>query len=368
VGLGSGRLITALLGCAVMATACSPSATGGSSERTARAAAGPATVPSLVMTGGESGWAVWPSGHAWVLLHTDDGFRGVQNDTPPGVPTDGGLVASWGGNRLAVAVAPVERLVRSPLMTRTGTGEWMTDELPGGVVASPAAVALRPAGVTVLTTGRGGRLLTSTGNGWQDVVDARALPDASGLALDGVTWAGDALGWITGHRQSSGAVAFQTRDGGRTWTAVGAPGGSAAAALAPCGLGATWSLPELAASGRLRVLRTMDSGATWSAGRPLPASSGRPVWGCRGDEVWAVGGSGTGDRIYASSDGGATWTAEGPAPSGLTALTPTGEADGFAAGGGRSPVLWRVAGAGTAFTRIDLPRWVATVGTGTGED
>jgi len=368
VGRAPGQLITALLCCAVMATACSSATGDGSSDRTARTAAPSATEPSLVMTGGESGFAVWPSGKAWVLLRTDDGFRHVQNATPPGVPTDGGLVVSWGGSSLAVAVGPVERLLRSPLLTTTGTGEWMTDELPGGVVSSPAAVALRPAGVTVLTTGRGGTLLTSTGTGWQEVVDARALPDASGLALDGVTWAGDAFGWLTGHRPSSGAVAFQTRDGGRTWAAIGAPDGSAVAALAPCGQGATWSLPELAASGRLRVLRTRDTGATWSAGQPLPASSGRPVWGCQGEEVWAVGGSGTGDRIYASSDGGASWTAEGPTPSGLTALAPTGQTDGFAAGGGRSPVLWSVTGAGKAFTRIDLPGWVATVGTGTGHD
>ena len=364
----TGRLITALVGCAVTATACSSPAAGTGSGDPARAAAPPATEPSLVMTGEGSGWAVWPSGDAWVLLHTDDGFRHVANATPPGVPTDGGLVVSWGGNSLVVAVGPVERLVRSPLLTRTGTGEWTTEELPGAVVASPAAVAIRPAGVTVMTTGRGGTLLTSTGNGWRSLVDARALPDGSGLALDGVTWAGDALGWVTGHRPSGGTVAFQTRDGGDTWTATGAPGDPAVAALAPCGQGSTWSLPELAASGRMRVLRTRDAGATWSAGQALPAASGRPVWGCRAEEVWAVGGSRTGNRIYASSDGGETWTAKGPAPSGLTALTPTGQTDGFAARGGRSPALWSVAGGGRTFTRIVLPGWVATVGTGTGED
>jgi hypothetical protein len=124
----------------------------------------------------------------------------------------------------------------------------------------------------------------------------------------------------------------------------------------------------LDASGRFRLLRTRDAGATWAAGPFLRGSAAGPVWGCQGEEVWAVGSSGTGNRIYASSDAGATWTAAGPAPSGLTALMPTGPTDGFAAGAGRSPILWRVTRAGGSLTRVDLPAWVAALGAGMGED
>ena len=303
-----------------------------------------------------------------MLLHTDDGFRHVRNDTPPGVPTDGGLVVSWDGNSLAVAVGPVERL--APLAAADQDGNRRVGDRRAA--------------------GRGGRLAgrrgpASRGGDGADDGSRRHAVDLHRQWLAGRgrrprpagcvrarPRRGDLGGRLPrlGHRppavQRGGRLPDPRR--GCTWTAVGAPGGSAVAALAPCGLGATWSLPELAASGRLRVLRTRDAGATWSTGQPLPASSGRPVWGCRGEEVWAIGGSGTGDRIYASSDGGASWTAEGRAPSGLTALAPTGPADGFAAGRGRSPVLWRVAGAGTSFTRIELPGWVATVGTGAGHD
>jgi len=362
------RVVAVLIGCAAVVTACSSPAGTRDDGRTASAAAAPSTEPYVVLTGPQSGWAVVPSGAAWVLLSTDDGFRHVQNATPPGVPTDGGLVVAEGGNVLAVVVGPVERLVRSPLLTRAGTGPWAPGQLPGRVVDSSTAVALRPTGTSVLTTDHGGMLLTSTDAGWRSLVDVPALPGGSGLTLDGVTWAGDALGWVTGHRATGGAVAFQTGDAGRTWTAVPTTGASAVAALAPCGRASTWSLPELDSSGRLEVLRTTDAGGTWAAGDPLPASSGRPVVGCSGAEIWATGGSGTRARIYASSDAGATWAARGPVPAGLTALTPTGPADGYAAGTGRSPTLWRVTGSGRTFTPIALPRWLATVGAATGED
>lgn len=359
--------IAAVIGCAALVTGCSSPVSTPASGRSAAVAAPPSTEPYLVMTGAQSGWAVVPSGRAWVLLATDDGFRHVQNATPPGVPTDGGLVVTGTGNDLAVAVEPVERLVRSPLVTRSGTGPWTTGQLPGRVVGSSTAAALRPGGPSVLTTDRGGTLLASSGTGWRSLVDASVLPGGSGLTLDGVTWAGDGLGWLTGHRATGGAVAFQTGDGGRTWTAVPTEG-SAVAALAPCGEGTDWGLPELDTAGRLRVLRTQDAGATWSAGDPLPASSGPPVWGCHGAEIWAAAGTGTRARIHASSDGGATWTAHGPVPDGLTGLAPTGPTDGFAVTAGRSPTLWRVGAAGSTLTRIALPAWVADLGAGSTAD
>jgi hypothetical protein len=363
-----GRLLPALVGCA-LAAACSTTPTA-SAGRTDPAAAPRATEPYVVLSSADAGFVVWPSGHAWALLGTGDGFRTVRNATPPGVPTDGGLVASSERGGLAVAIGPVEQLLRSPVLTTSASGSapWTTGELPGGVVASRSAVAVRPAGVTVLTTDHDGSLLARHGSDWQTLVDARSLPGAAGLFLDGVAWASDDLGWVTGHRASAGPVAFQTHDGGHTWTSVSSSGRPAVAGLAPCGKGADWSLPELDPSGRLSVLRTRDGGRTWAAGPVLPAASGAPVWGCRADEIWAVGGAASSARVFASDDQGATWTAGGQPPANLTALTPTGPDAGFAASGGTSPQLWRVSGRGATFTRIALPGWVAGLAATMGSD
>jgi hypothetical protein len=359
--------VPALVGCAVLAAACS-SATPSSGPASAAAAVGlPSTEPYLLMTGPGAGWAVWPSGDAWVLLHTPDGFGSVDNGTPVGVPTDGGLVAAAEGDRVAVAVGPVERLLTSPVLTRAGAGTWSPAQLPGAVLGSRTAVALGSGGVTALTAGGGGALVTPNASGWRTVATAASLPGGRALSLGGVTWADGARGWLTGHGAAGSTVAFQTADGGRTWTGVQASGVVAVGAWAPCGEGDVWSLPEVEGSGDVRVLRTADGGATWTAGARVPRPAGGPAWGCAGDALWMAGGSAHGDRIYASSDGGGTWTAKGPAPRGLTDLSPTGGGRGFAASGGADPALWRVTGDGATATRLRLPAWVTSLGGGSGE-
>ena len=365
------RVLGALAGCAAVVTACSPSGPADTgAARPGRAAPLPATAPYLVMTAPQAGWAVWPSGHSWILLHTSDGFRTVDNRTPVGVPTDGGLVGAFAGDRASVAVAPVERLVRSPVLTAAGTAAgregWTPAELPGGVVDSRSAVALTEAGPTALMATGGGTLVARRGDGWQVLADTTTLRTAPGVVLDGVTWADAATGWLTGHGPAGAAVAFRTTDGGATWAAVATA--DAVAALAPCGSGRTWLLPVVDSGRHVRLLATADGGATWTAGQALPRATGEPAWGCQAGDVWMVAGSAQGDRLYASSDGGRTWAAQGPVPAGLTDLTPTGGGDGFAASGGSHPTLWAVSGNGRHFTPVELPAWVATLGAQPGMD
>jgi hypothetical protein len=361
------RAIAAVIGCAALATACSGSAAG-EKAGAVRASPLPATEPYLVMTGPASGWAVWPTEGAWVLLRTSDGFRHVDNRTPVGVPTDGGLVGSVAGDRAAVAVGPVERLLRSPLLTTVGTSAWAPAELPAGVVGSRTAVALTGTGVSALTAGSGGTLRIRTGTAWRTAVDARLLPGSPDLVLDGVIWADESVGWLTGHGPAGGVVAFQTTDAGATWTPVRAPNTHAVAALSPCGAASAWSLPVLDSTGHVQVLRTSDLGGAWTVGERLPMAAGEPAWGCQGNEVWLVAGSAHGNAVFASTDGGGTWTDQGPAPADLTDLSPTGGGNGFAASGGRSPTLWRVSGNGAKFTRLVVPAWVAGLGAGSGQD
>ena len=351
----------------LVAAGCSPQRTPGVASRFATTAAAPlpATSPYLVMTGPMTGWAVWPSGPAWLALYTTDGFRHVSNRTPVAVETNGGLVGTFLRDRVAIAVGAHDRLVRSPVLSgsvTTSVASWTPAELPGAVSDSRRAVALRGSTVTVVTSASAGTVLAETSNGWRAVTDVRSLDTGSMLHIDGVTWANSRQGWITGHGASGAAMAFQTTTGGRSWTPVTRSADGQIAALAPCRAGREWLLPIIGADATLRVLRTVDDGRTWSAGTRLRVAGGQPAWGCAANEVWMAGRSGTTDHVFSSADFGASWVDEGPAPASLTDLAPSGGGAGFAASAGKHTTLWSVTGNGARFAAIALPGWVASVG------
>ncbi len=326
--------------------------------RTAARAHLPSTAPYLEMTSPTSGILVWPSGSAWLLLSTRDGFAHVTNRTPEGVETDGGLIAAAAPGRTVVAVRAHQRLVRSPVLTTDHTWRWSADELPGAVADARAALSVTPA-TAVLTAG-GGTLQRHGARGWTPVVAALSL--GHHLKIDAMTWASAQIGWLTGSARRGAPTAYGTRDGGRTWTAVPQAAGAVTAALAPCGSGSSWLMPVVRSGASITVLRTTDDGARWTAGAPVPPSSAGPVMGCAGDTVWLDGRPNGRDRILSSSDGGGTWVDRGVAPDNLSDLTPTAGGAGFAASGGSDPQLWRVTREGAHFAEIALPGWTSSLG------
>jgi hypothetical protein len=339
-------------------------------ERTSWSAPVPATEPYVVMSDAQHGWAVWPSGESWLVLQTTDGWQHVRNATPVGVPTEGGLALSTTVGSAAVAVLPYDRLLSSPLLTaaaQTDATTWDPQELPGAVVDARDSIAVSPAGTTAVLRRGGGTVVTGRAGRWTTIADTSRLAAVRGLRLDSVTWGADGLGWLTGHGTTGSPVAFQTGDGGATWSPLSSTTGSRAA-LAPCGSGTAWVLPVLTGGGRFVFRRTVDGGRTWQAGGSLAAPAGRPAWGCSGDEVWSVGRRGDGDDIFASDDGGAHWTNRGRAPDGVVDLTPVGGGAGFATTlHDNEATLWSVHGDGSALHRLPLPSWVSTLG-GTGSD
>lgn len=313
----------------------------------------PSTAPYLQLTGADSGIAVWPSGSAWVLLSTDDGFRHVTNRTPQGVETNGGLVVATTSGAAVVAVGAHERLLRSPVLTTDHTWRWDAGELPGAVAGSRGAVTAAPA--TAVVTAHRGTLERRTASGWTPVVAASTL--APGLTVNAVGWASTRVGWLTGSGHGI-ATAYGTQDGGATWTPVPHTAGEVTGGLPPCGSGPSWVLPTVRSDGTLVVLRTSDTGAHWTAGAPVRVGSAAPVIGCAGAVVWVD----ASDWIRSSADGGASWSERGAAPADLSDLTPTVDGTGFAASGGSHPALWRVTGDGSRFIRITLPDWVSALG------
>jgi hypothetical protein len=161
-------------------------------------------------------------------------------------------------------------------------------------------------------------------------------------------------------------MAYRTIDSGAHWTPIDATRQGIVAALAPCQGTRSWLMPVIAADGTERILRTADAGQHWQAGAAEPTPSGAPAWGCLGEQVWLAAGASDGDRIVTSNDEGGHWNDRGQAPPGLSDLTPTGAGVGYAASDDGGPQLWRVTGAGSRFTRIPLPPWVANLGSGAG--
>ena len=135
-----------------------------------------ATSPYLRMTGPAAGWAVWPSGDAWLLLRTSDGFAHVSNATPVAVETAGGLVASalavpaGAPDRIAVAVGSHGRLLRSPVLSGDGGTDWMPAELPGPVSTARDGIAITGQRLTAVTAD--GAVLEQTPSGWRTLTTA----------------------------------------------------------------------------------------------------------------------------------------------------------------------------------------------------
>jgi hypothetical protein len=342
--------------------ACSGASSSG--VHLAAAAPLPATTPHVVMADAQTGWAVWPSGDSWLVLHTSDGWAHTDNATPVGVPTGGGLVlADAADGSAAVAVGPFDRLLFSPLLVRTATATWSPEELPGAVTDARSAVSLSGSSATaVLRSGRG-TVVAGAPAGWRTVTDAARLAPGRGLRVDTVTWADRDRGWLTGHGDGGSPVAFQTTDAGRTWGQLRLVEGTLAAALAPCGSGQTWVLPVISSGGRVAFSRTTDGGRSWTRGGSLRLASGRPAWGCHGDRVWSAGRAAGRDDIFSSADGGAGWRDRGPAPRGLVDLVPLGDGTGWATSQeGMTATLWAVSADGAQLRRHRLPAWVSTIG------
>ncbi|MEO6700857.1 MAG: hypothetical protein ABI140_19735 [Jatrophihabitantaceae bacterium] len=316
---------------------------------------------------GSSGYALLPSGSSWLLLGTQDGWRTLANRTPPAVPTDGGLAIAGAGHTIAVAVGPYDRLLASPVLSsQAPAGDWTPVELPAGLADSRHALALDGTVVTAIVTGAGGRLLRRSGNGWVSLVTAIDLAPAGQLSLDSISWAAGGRGWLTGHGRSGTAVAFTSKDDGRTWMVVSDLPRDAVAALTPCGNSNGWQLPVLSSDGSVRVLRSADGATGWQLGAPIQTAD-QPSWTCADHTSWLLGVVSGANHLFISTDSGASWFDRGAVPSGLTDLSASSATNGFAAGqDGHSGLLWSVSiggpGAKVGFSRLKLPSWIASLG------
>jgi len=302
---------------AVLSACSSPGSTPAATAPGAGTSAGVALATSFATQ--EKAWAVVAMGHLddpvntfWQLLVRPTGSSGWQLATPPGVASNGGLVAAWATPGIVTAgFEPSLELLFSPLAQTTVSptaqpggqaAPWSAGVLPGGLASTPDALAAsNDHRYLALLRGGGGRVVSSRGDlsTWSTITSIPSLagdPAAAPCGITGLTAVAfgdgpaDVVGTTCAHGPRPGI--FQSVAGG-PWQTVGP------------------ALPG-PASGPIQVLRLLDT----PAGVTALVSSG-PA-GSR--------------RLYAlfSPDGLRTWTVSAPLFLAQASITATG----VTAGGG----------------------------------
>ena len=347
--------------CRLLAAATAFVMTGCGAPQAADSRPGAADLPRFVMTGPDTGYAVWPSGVRWIVLGTQDGWRTVANRTPVAVPTDGGLVLAASNARLALGVLPFQALTVSPVLTSDGTTrQWVPSQLPSALAPSATAVA-RSQDATWAVLVDGSVLTDSDGTStWTSVTSAHRLDPSASATLTGVTFPGGSSGFLTASRGSPGPSLFVTDDSGRTWHDSGLRvRGTAVSSWPPCRIGSTWAAP-VQVDDHLVVLTADQAEGPWSAGPALPAS-GDAIVSCTPSRVVASVATGGSDALYSIAPGG-SWAALGTVGRHLVTLTAVSDTSAFAADSDPGRVLEVSLGAPVRVSDVPLPDWVATIG------
>jgi hypothetical protein len=338
----------------LLVSACGGAAAAG--QAAASQLAGGITGPGLATSFavGRDGWAIVEMGGAaarednfWELFARSPGTR-WRLATPPGVASNGGIVAATApAGPLVSAFRPSQDLTFSPLAATADTGrQWAQGNvLDAGLADLPAALAASRAGDLLALTERGavdqGAALGSRWRPLTSLIALRADPAIRAVCrLTGLT-----------------AVA---------WSAAGSPvlGGSCPAR--PAGPPAR------------RVPLLTESAGSWQVTGPaLPgALAGRPVrvlaLGATGAGITAVLAAGTGAAASVlaawSADGGRSWTISpalraGPVRLSSVSVWASGSAGVVLAGGRAAAIGWRAA---SWRDLPSLPAGTATLATGNG--
>jgi hypothetical protein len=310
----------------------------------------PFLTTSFVTTGGA--WAIAVMGGSasslnnfWQLFVRPAGSTKWKLATPPGVASNGGLVAAdAAGQSLITGFRPSERLHYTPLtVTRDGGDNWSpAGPLVGALANVPDALAAAPGT---------GRLLALLTNGtakqsapgytrWSTLTSERALAatpagQRCGLArLTAATFTAAGLPLLAGTCIHPGTVGIFA-DGGGTWLAAG-PRLAPALAHQPVTVlrltqiaNRTVALLE-AGSGRaarLFAAWSSDGGSHWVLAPPLQTAGARisaASFGATGVAAIVLGGS----RAEIIAGAGSGWRSLPALPAG-TATLAAGPAGGF---------------------------------------
>lgn len=327
------------------------------------------SVAQVVMTGALTGFALWPSGSSWIVLATEDGWRTVQNRTPLGVPTDGGLVLSARGDAVVVGVLPHELLTSSPVLTSADGGlKWTPTQVPGALLASSGSLAR--SGSSTWAALADGRVMTLSDGAttWHQATSARQLDPTGQFHVLSLESPSGPTGLISGSGEASRPVLYASDDLGHTWAGVDLPfatGSGTAVAYPPCHVRTGWLIPVLT-GGALQVFTAHDLQGSWIAGRSLSMESA-PVVACGPNQIWVAASRGDHDELFLQNPQG-SWNDRGPLPDHIVSLAISAAGQGYAATSNPATLLSLQMGQPVIATPVALPEWVATIGGGTAHD
>jgi hypothetical protein len=245
-------------------------------------------------------WASLALGHLgdplntfWQLFYLAGGSSHWALATPPGVASNGGLVASVGPfGSLTAGFGASIKLRFSPLAQSTDhAASWSPGVVPGALVPEPDALATSSdSRYLALLAGGGGAVVASAGDlsTWNTVALSRSLAAAtssSGCRIEALT----AVAFLPDGEESVGAACARGQQAGvfvlrqGRWQSIGpsVPSGNGPSQVIRL-LGTARGAAALVSTGSGRSRRlfgawSTDGLATWSISAPLPALGGSLV-------------------------------------------------------------------------------------------
>lgn len=317
-------------------------------------AAAAAPVPAVSMatsldTTGDS-WAVVPmtaNPAFWQVFVRPANAAAWQLVTPQGVASNGGLVAAGTGGSLTVAVRPSQGLTFSPLATTAdGGARWSTAVIDAGLAATPDALAASGRQLVALLANDTILASSDAGTTWRTLAAPGAITGSPAGRECGTVGVTDVSFGIHGTEvlaagtcgTASTAVFARSASG---WQHVSLPAPGRVVRMMP-GL-------MLVASGS-QLHATWDTAAGWRVSPALAASAVAASGSLAPGGAWVLL---PGRRAATVAGPGQPWRSLPAVPDGTAVLAagPGGAVDALAASGSKLTV-WRLAGAATAWSKV----------------
>jgi hypothetical protein len=299
-----------------------------------------------------STWATIALGHFddpldtfWQLFALSSGPSRWELATPPGVASNGGLVASVAGGTVLAGFQPSQDLLFSPLAQSTTEGSsWSPGLLPTGLAPVPDSLATNGSGrsVALLRVGNG-RVVTNPGDlsTWTTGVAEDTLAATPGgskcglrrLTAVAIVGAGTAVGGVC---TASGPVGIFLRSGtgagsspewrpvGPALPTTGQPTEVIRLATTPAGTAALVSAGTEGAA-TLYALWSTDGLKTWTESSGFRLGGATLVsTGLTGTDGWVINASGPGaNRAAQVASPGGPWQSLAAPPVGTSAVVAT---------------------------------------------
>ena len=350
---------------------------GGSGAAAAPAPAGTASLATSMTTATGATWAIVAMGGSaaganqfWELFARAAASDRWELVTPPGVASNGGLVAAGGPASLSVAFRPSQGLTFSPLAVTSDAGKtWRTGLIDAPVASDPDALAAGAGAMLALlgdgTVEQGG----TAGASWTRLAAPGAIASSAAgrrcqaTSLTAVAYAPSGTPLAAASCTRPGIAGIFARSG-NTWQAAGPVLGGALAARQVTVLRLTGTvagdiaLLRAGAGGDASLLAAWTSdGTRWTVSAPLAVGTGQVAASGTGSggAVWLLLADG---RAYAVSGPGSAWRRLPSPPPGTAALA-AGPGDAFealaVAGGKLTVYRLSPAGAWSKLQTLSVP-------------